>query len=102
MAVPTRHGSLLVRDRRAAGRYYSVAARCSGSSYGSRLSSAPFRWYSCSHPSRQEQQSPPPPPSGERPFAVLAFTVIGDRAVAIDVFNDPELVGRLDIRGISA
>jgi RNA polymerase sigma factor (sigma-70 family) len=39
---------------------------------------------------------------GERPFAVLAFTVIDDRAVAIDVFNDPELVGRLDIRGISA
>ncbi len=34
---------------------------------------------------------------GERPFAVLAFTVVGDRAVAIDVFNDPELVGRLDI-----
>ena len=39
---------------------------------------------------------------GERPFAVLAFTVIGDRAVAIDVFNDAELVGRLDIRGITA
>jgi RNA polymerase sigma-70 factor, ECF subfamily len=39
---------------------------------------------------------------GERPFAVLAFTVIGDRAVAIDVFNDPELVGKLDIRGITA
>jgi RNA polymerase sigma factor (sigma-70 family) len=39
---------------------------------------------------------------GERPFAVLAFTVIDDRAVAIDVFNGPELVGRLDIRGISA
>jgi RNA polymerase sigma-70 factor, ECF subfamily len=39
---------------------------------------------------------------GERPFAVLAFTVIGDRAVAIDVFNDPELVGGLDIRGITA
>jgi len=38
---------------------------------------------------------------GERPFAVLAFTVIGGRAVAIDVFNDPELVGKLDIRGIS-
>jgi len=38
----------------------------------------------------------------ERPFAVLAFTVIGDRAVAIDVFNDPELVGKLDIRGIGA
>jgi RNA polymerase sigma-70 factor, ECF subfamily len=39
---------------------------------------------------------------GERPFAMLAFTVIGDRAVAIDVFNDPELVAKLDIRGITA
>ena len=39
---------------------------------------------------------------GERPFAVLAFTVVGDRAVAIDVFNDPKLVARLDIRGIRA
>ena len=39
---------------------------------------------------------------GERPFAVLAFTVIGDRAVTIDVFNDPDLVARLDIRGITA
>jgi RNA polymerase sigma-70 factor (ECF subfamily) len=39
---------------------------------------------------------------GERPFAVLAFTVVDDRAVAIDVFNDPELVGKLDIRGIAA
>ena len=39
---------------------------------------------------------------GQRPFAVLAFTVIGERAVAIDVFNDPELVARLDIRGITA
>jgi len=39
---------------------------------------------------------------GERPFAVLAFTVIGDRAVAIDVFNEPELVAKLDIRGITA
>jgi RNA polymerase sigma-70 factor (ECF subfamily) len=39
---------------------------------------------------------------GERPFAVLAFTVIDDRAVAIDVFNDPELVAQLDIRGITA
>jgi RNA polymerase sigma factor (sigma-70 family) len=39
---------------------------------------------------------------GERPFAVLAFTVIGERAVAIDVFNDPELVARLVIRGIVA
>ncbi len=36
---------------------------------------------------------------GERPFAVLAFTVLGDRAVAIDVFNDSELVAKLDIRG---
>ncbi len=39
---------------------------------------------------------------GERPFAVLAFTVVGDRAVAIDVFNDPELVAKLDTRGITA
>ncbi|MGB0098077.1 MAG: hypothetical protein WBP81_36765 [Solirubrobacteraceae bacterium] len=39
---------------------------------------------------------------GEQPFAVLAFTVIGDRAVAIDVFNDPELVAKLDIHGITA
>jgi RNA polymerase sigma-70 factor (ECF subfamily) len=39
---------------------------------------------------------------GERPFAVLAFTVVADRAVAIDVFNDPELVAKLDIRGITA
>ena len=39
---------------------------------------------------------------GERPFAVLAFAVVGGRAVAIDVFNDPELVAKLDIRGITA
>jgi RNA polymerase sigma-70 factor (ECF subfamily) len=26
---------------------------------------------------------------GERPAAVLAFTAVDDRAVAIDVFNDP-------------
>jgi RNA polymerase sigma-70 factor (ECF subfamily) len=39
---------------------------------------------------------------GEQPFAVLAFTVVDDRAVAIDVFNDPELVAKLDIRGITA
>ncbi len=39
---------------------------------------------------------------GERPFAVLAFTVVGDRAVTIDVFNDPELVAKLNIRGITA
>jgi RNA polymerase sigma factor (sigma-70 family) len=39
---------------------------------------------------------------GERPFAVLAFTVVGDRAVAIDIFNDPELVAKLNIRGITA
>ena len=32
---------------------------------------------------------------GDAPFAVLAFTVIGDRAVAIDIFNDRELVPRL-------
>jgi RNA polymerase sigma factor (sigma-70 family) len=39
---------------------------------------------------------------GHRPFAVLAFTVVNDRAVAIDVFNNPELVAKLDIHGITA
>jgi RNA polymerase sigma-70 factor (ECF subfamily) len=39
---------------------------------------------------------------GEQPFAVLAFIVVGDRAVAIDVFNDAELVPKLDIHGITA
>jgi RNA polymerase sigma factor (sigma-70 family) len=39
---------------------------------------------------------------GEQPFAVIAFTVVGNRAVAIDVFNDPELVPKLDIHGITA
>ncbi|MGD0453230.1 MAG: sigma-70 family RNA polymerase sigma factor [Solirubrobacteraceae bacterium] len=39
---------------------------------------------------------------GARPFAVLAFTVIDERAVAIDVFNNPELVAKLDIHGITA
>jgi ketosteroid isomerase-like protein len=31
----------------------------------------------------------------ETPFAILAFTVVADRAVAIDIFNDRELVPRL-------
>ena len=39
---------------------------------------------------------------GDRPFAVLAFTVLGDHAVAIDVFNDPEIVAGLDTHGITA
>jgi RNA polymerase sigma factor (sigma-70 family) len=39
---------------------------------------------------------------GGRPFAVLAFTVAGDRVLTIDVFNDPELVPKLDIHGITA
>ncbi len=39
---------------------------------------------------------------GARPFAVLAFIVVRDRAVAIDIFNDPELAAELDIRGITA
>jgi hypothetical protein len=38
---------------------------------------------------------------GQRPFAELAFTVVDDRAVAIDVFNNRELVAKLDIRGIT-
>lgn len=32
---------------------------------------------------------------GDQPFALLAFTVQGDRAVAIDVFNDRQLVPKL-------
>jgi RNA polymerase sigma-70 factor, ECF subfamily len=32
---------------------------------------------------------------GDVPFAILAFTVVGDRAVTIDIFNDRELVPRL-------
>ncbi|HEY5286580.1 MAG TPA: sigma factor-like helix-turn-helix DNA-binding protein, partial [Solirubrobacteraceae bacterium] len=38
---------------------------------------------------------------GERPFAILAFTVIADRTTTIDIFNDPELVAKLDIHGIT-
>jgi RNA polymerase sigma factor (sigma-70 family) len=33
--------------------------------------------------------------AGDTPFAVLAFTVVADRAVAIDIINDRELVPRL-------
>jgi RNA polymerase sigma-70 factor (ECF subfamily) len=32
---------------------------------------------------------------GDTPFAILAFTVVGSRAVIIDIFNDRELVPRL-------
>jgi RNA polymerase sigma-70 factor, ECF subfamily len=32
---------------------------------------------------------------GEQPFALLAFTVQGERAVAIDIFNDRDLVPKL-------
>jgi Sigma-70, region 4 len=32
---------------------------------------------------------------GDVPFAILAFTVVGDRAVTIDIFNDRDLVPRL-------
>jgi RNA polymerase sigma-70 factor (ECF subfamily) len=32
---------------------------------------------------------------GDSPFAILAFTVVGGRAVTIDIFNDRELVPRL-------
>lgn len=32
---------------------------------------------------------------GDTPFAILAFTVVGDRAARIDIFNDRELVPRL-------
>jgi RNA polymerase sigma-70 factor (ECF subfamily) len=36
---------------------------------------------------------------GDTPFAILAFIVVDDRAVAIDVFNDRELVPKLTLRG---
>jgi RNA polymerase sigma factor (sigma-70 family) len=32
---------------------------------------------------------------GDVPFAILAFTVVGDRAITIDIFNDRELVPSL-------
>ena len=32
-----------------------------------------------------------------RPFAVLAFTVVGGRIVEIDVLADPERLDRLDL-----
>jgi RNA polymerase sigma factor (sigma-70 family) len=32
---------------------------------------------------------------GDTPIAILAFTVVGDRVVTIDIFNDRELVPRL-------
>jgi RNA polymerase sigma-70 factor (ECF subfamily) len=36
----------------------------------------------------------------DQPFALLAFTVAHGRAVAIDVFAEPALVGRLDLRAV--
>jgi RNA polymerase sigma-70 factor (ECF subfamily) len=37
---------------------------------------------------------------GDVPFAILAFTVVGDHVVAIDIFNDRERVPRLvSVRG---
>jgi hypothetical protein len=32
---------------------------------------------------------------GGTPLAILAFTIVGDRAITIDIFNDRELVPRL-------
>jgi RNA polymerase sigma-70 factor (ECF subfamily) len=32
---------------------------------------------------------------GDTPFAIIAFTVVGDRAISVDFFNDRELVPRL-------
>jgi len=39
---------------------------------------------------------------GDTPFAILAFTVVGDRALTIDIFNDRELVPRLVRSGAEA
>jgi RNA polymerase sigma factor (sigma-70 family) len=38
---------------------------------------------------------------GDRAFAVVAFTIVKDRAIGIDVFNDPKLVAKLDLRGLA-
>jgi hypothetical protein len=37
-----------------------------------------------------------------RPFSVMAFTVDGDRIVAIDALADPERLGELDLAGLDA
>ena len=39
---------------------------------------------------------------GAQAFAVVAFTIVNGRVITIDVFNDPELVAKLDVRGITA
>jgi hypothetical protein len=36
----------------------------------------------------------------DQPFALLAFTVVDRRAVAIDLFAEPDLVGRLDLHAV--
>ncbi len=38
--------------------------------------------------------------AGERPFAILGFTIRGDRIVAIDVTADPERLSRLDLSAV--
>jgi RNA polymerase sigma-70 factor (ECF subfamily) len=34
---------------------------------------------------------------GGRPFSIMAFTVAGDRIVALDVLADPERLARLEL-----
>jgi RNA polymerase sigma-70 factor (ECF subfamily) len=36
---------------------------------------------------------------GDTPFAILAFTVVGTRAITIDIFNDRDLVPRMVVPG---
>jgi len=36
-----------------------------------------------------------------RPVAVMAFTVVGDRIVAIEALADPDRVARLDLAGVT-
>ena len=38
----------------------------------------------------------------DKPFAILAFTVVDGSAIAIDIFNDPELVPRLLLQRASS
>jgi hypothetical protein len=40
--------------------------------------------------------------AGERPFAVLGFTIRGGRIAELDIFADPERLARLDFTVLDA
>jgi RNA polymerase sigma-70 factor (ECF subfamily) len=39
--------------------------------------------------------------AGEKPFAVLGFTVAGGKIVEMDIVADPERLRRLDLAGLA-